>query len=141
MSEGIIIKVDYGYVKYGDEDEPYIILNIKQTNNWECYQYFHKDKFKDLLDHFRVKKISELLHKTVELGEMPNSTMNPNKIRYTLNDDWLYNDNKRKTIKLKFNNKFKGCYDCKNLHLIESNGMWECKKHRKFIEGCEDYDY
>lgn len=94
MSKGIIISVDYGFgMKYDDEDEFYLMLEIKQTNNWQCCQYFHNDNIRKVLEHFNEKKINKLLYKTVELGEMPNSTLNPNRIRYTLADDWLYNDN------------------------------------------------
>lgn len=112
MSEGIIISVDYGFgMKYGDEDEPYLMLEIKQTNNWQCCQYFHNDNIRKVLEHFNEKKINKLLYKTVELGEMPNSTLNPNRIRYTLADDWLYNDNKRQTLKIKWKEGVNDTYE------------------------------
>lgn len=112
MSEGIIISVDYGFgMKYGDEDEPYLMLEIKQTNNWQCFQYFHNDNIRKVLEHFNEKKINKLLYKTVELGEMPNSTLNPNRIRYTLADDWLYNDNKRQTIKINWKEGVNDTYE------------------------------
>lgn len=45
-------------MKYDDGDEPYLMLGIKQTNNWQCCQYFHNDNIRKVLEHFNEKRIN-----------------------------------------------------------------------------------
>lgn len=92
---GIIIKVEYGYNrKHTHPDKLYLLLIIQQCNGWYSNQYYKGERTGEVLRHFGEDTIQKLQHKTVELHEMPNNSMNPDRIRLYYKDEWLENDNR-----------------------------------------------
>ena len=102
--KGIIIDVNYGYgMKYRDEENLYLKLEVQQFDGYECVQLFGEDKIGKLLQQFKGDyrgevSLSTLIHRRVYLlgSDMTNSI--PNAIsklppsRYQ-QYDWVYNDN------------------------------------------------
>ena len=102
--EGVILKADFGYgMKYKDEENLYLKLEVQQFDGYECVQLFGEDKIGKLLQQFKGDyrgevSLSTLIHRRVYLlgSDMTNSI--PNAIsklppsRYQ-QYDWVYNDN------------------------------------------------
>ena len=101
--EGIIIKADFGYgMKYKDEENLYLKLNIQQFDGHECVQLFSLDKVGKLLLQFKGDYRGELslhtlLHRKIYLsGETTN--LIPDAIAKLPPEEfpqysWIYNDN------------------------------------------------
>lgn len=102
--EGVILKADFGYgMKYKDEENLYLKLEVQQFDGYECVQLFGEEKIGKLLQQFKGDyrgevSVSTLIHRRVYLlgSDMTNSI--PNAIsklppsRYQ-QYDWVYNDN------------------------------------------------
>lgn len=102
--EGIILRADFGFgMKYKDEENLYLKLEIQQFDGYECVQLFGGDKIGKLLVQFKGDyrgevSIQTLVHRRVYLlgSDMTNSIPNavsklpPTKYQQY---DWIYNDN------------------------------------------------
>jgi hypothetical protein len=102
--EGVILKADFGYgMKYKDEENLYLKLEVQQFDGYECVQLFGEEKIGKLLQQFKGDyrgevSVNTLIHRRVYLlgSDMTNSI--PNAIsklppsRYQ-QYDWVYNDN------------------------------------------------
>lgn len=102
--EGIIIEVDYGYgMKYKDEENLYLKLEIQQFDGYSCVQLFSQEKVGKLLQQFKGDyrgevSLNMLKHKQVYLLSSDKTNTIPNAIaklppnQYS-QYDWIYNDN------------------------------------------------
>jgi len=101
---GVVVGVDFGYgLKYGDEDELYLCLLIQLCDGYMCNQYYHIDNVPKVLEHFRRKKVGDLLHTLVVADRISDDhTRNPSRIRNRYQKEWLVNDNNRKTFKIRW---------------------------------------
>ena len=101
--EGIIIKADYGYgMKYKDENELYLKLEIQMFDGYQCVELFRGDKIEKILlqfkgDYIHESSISTLLHRTIYLLNSEQTQNVPDAIsvlpphkhnKY----NWIYND-------------------------------------------------
>ena len=102
--EGIIIKADFGYgMKYKDEENLYLKLNIQQFDGHECVQLFGMEKVGKLLLQFKGDYRGELslhtlLHRRVFLMGSSTTNLIPDAIAKLPPTEfpqysWIYNDN------------------------------------------------
>ena len=102
--EGIIIKADFGFgMKYKDEENLFLKLNIQQFDGHECVQLFSLDKVGKLLLQFKGDyrgelSLHSLLHRRVVLLDSEKTNMIPDAIAKMSPEDfpqysWIYNDN------------------------------------------------
>jgi hypothetical protein len=102
--EGIIIKADFGYgMKYKDEENLYLKLNIQQFDGHECVQLFGMKKVGKLLlqfkgDYHGELSLSTLVHRRVFLLNSDQTNLIPNAIAKLPPSEfeqysWIYNDN------------------------------------------------
>lgn len=67
LIEGIIIKTDFGYgMKYKDEENLYLKLNIQQFDGYECVQLFNMEQVGKLLLQFKGDYRGELSLETLK---------------------------------------------------------------------------
>lgn len=102
--KGIIVDVNYGYgMKYRDEENLYLKLEVQQFDGHLCVQLFGKDKIGKLLQQFKgnyrgESSLKNLMHEQIYLLESDKTNTIPNAIaklppnEYT-QYDWIYNDN------------------------------------------------
>jgi len=102
--EGIITKADFGYgMKYKDEENLYLKLDIQQFDGYECVQLLSEEKIGKLLLQFRGDyhgecSISTLVHRRVYLLNAEQTNGVPDAIAKLppseyVQYDWIYNDN------------------------------------------------
>lgn len=102
--KGIIINIDYGYgMKYKDEENLYLKLEVQQFDGYLCVQLFGQEKIGKLLQQFKgnyrgESSLKNLMHEQIYLLESDKTNTIPNAIaklppnEYT-QYDWIYNDN------------------------------------------------
>ena len=102
--EGIIINVDYGYgMKYKDEENLYLKLEIQQFDGYLCVQLFGQEKVGKLLQQFKgdyrgESSLNNLMHRQVYLlasekvNTIPSAIAKLPPSEYT-QYSWVYNDN------------------------------------------------
>lgn len=102
--EGIIVDVNYGYgMKYKDEENLYLKLEIQQFDGYLCVQLFGQEKVGKLLQQFKgdyrgESSLNNLMHRQVYLLASEKVNTIPSAIaklppnQYS-QYDWIYNDN------------------------------------------------
>ena len=101
---GVILDVDIGYgLKYKDEHNLYLKLDIQQFDNFECTQLFRIDRLDEILNEFcknytNTSTVRELVHQRVCLNASDNYDGVPNAIaknnpKHNKNSHWVYNNN------------------------------------------------
>ena len=101
---GVILDADIGYgLKYKDENNLYLKLDIQQFDNFECTQLFKIDRLDEILNEFcknytNTSTVKELVHQRVCLNASDNHEGIPNAIskynpNHNKNSHWVYNNN------------------------------------------------
>ena len=101
--KGIITQVDYGYgMKYKDEENLYLKLEIQQFDDYTCIQLFGQEKIGKLLQQFKgdyrgETSIQTLVHQPIYLlaettNSIPNAIAKLPPQKYS-QYQWIYNDN------------------------------------------------
>ena len=87
ITEGIIIDVDYGFgMKYMDQNNLYLKIEIQMFDGYRCIQLFNQEKIPKLLLQFKSDYITEnsfktcLMHRKVYLLDSDRTNSIPNAI-------------------------------------------------------------
>ena len=102
--EGVILKADFGFgMKYRDEENLYLKLEIQDFEGYECVQLFSMDKVGKLLLQFKgdyrsESALSNLVHQRLymlnddDVHSMPSAIAKLPPSQYP-QYDWISNDN------------------------------------------------